>query len=298
MKDEIRRYLDEHGGTYTPDALRSRLLEAGYDPAEVDAALGEWETERAQAAGGEDGRRSFGRWSLWIYAGALAAVFVLTVLLLESDVGLALVGAVVLLFFLLIAWAVSGLLGRWVVPRVGWSVALLIPLIFALGLGGTCLAIMDGMTPPRPTSGTVELHIDPPMSFTGSGAAACFVELDGRSSSFSAENLGTLEGRSVAVFVDNFAFTSERAASPEPVTGPDSPSLSISFSPTSDTDRGFGYSTIFSTRLVFASSTDGRSGTITFEGLAPDSGGEPGSEQPEIGNPISGTITWTCEPRR
>jgi hypothetical protein len=294
MRDEIRRYLDEHGATYTPDALRGGLLTAGYEPAEVDAALAEWESEHGRAVAGDDGRRNFGRWSLLIYAGALAAVFLLTVLLLEADVGIAVIGAVVLLFFLLIAWAVSALLGRWVVPRVGWSVALLIPLIFALGLGGTCLAIMDGMTPARPTSGTVELSIDPPMSFTGSGTAACFVELDGRSSSFSAENVGTLEGRTVAVYVDNFAVTSEPAASPEPVKGPDAPSLSISFSPTSDTDRGFGYSTIFSTRLTYSNSADGRAGTVTFEGLSPEPGGEPGVLPTD---PISGTLTWTCEPR-
>jgi hypothetical protein len=295
VRDEIRHYLDEHGDTYTPDALRSRLLDAGYEQAEVEAALWEWADEHARPGGRDDDRRSFGRWSILIFAGALAAVFLLTVLLLETDVGLAVIGAVVLLFFLLIAWAVSSVLGRWLVPRVGWSVALLIPLVFALGLGGTCLAIMDGMSPPRPTSGTVELRIDPPMSFTGSGTAACFVELDGRSSSISAEDLGTIEGRRVTVSVDNFAVTSEPAASPEPVTGPDAPSLFISFSPTSETEPGFGYSTIFNSRLVFQNSADGRSGTITFEGLAPEPGGEPGVVPSD---PISGTLTWTCEPRR
>ncbi|MEP6468133.1 MAG: hypothetical protein ABJC24_00015 [Chloroflexota bacterium] len=294
MKDEIRRYLEEHGATYTPDALRGGLLEAGYDPAEVDAALGTWATERAQAGGGQDDRRSFGKWSLLIYLGALLAVFLVTVPLNGTEPGLAVIAAVVLGVFLLIAWGVSSLLGRLLVPRVG-LLALVLPLAFALGLGGTCLAIMDGMTPERPTAGTVELRIEPPLSFTGSGTAACFVELDGRSSSLSAENLGEIEGRTVAVTVDNFAVTSQPIASPEPVSGPDAPSLFITLSPTSDTDRGFGYSTIFNTRLVFQSSTDGRSGTVTFEGLAPEPGGEPGVVPTD---PISGTVTWTCEPRR
>ena len=291
MRDEIRRYLDEHGATYTPDALRSGLLTAGYDPDEVSAALQEWEAEHAQSPGKRD-RGSYGSWSLLIYAGTLAAVFLVTVFLFESDVGLAVIGAVVLLVFLLVAWAISALLGRWVVPRVGWSLALLIPLVFAIGLGGTCLALMSGMTPQRPTSGTLELRIDPPDNFMGSGVAACFVELDGRSSSLSAD-LAT-DGGTVNVSVDNFQVTSEPAASPEPVTGPDAPLVFISFFPASETDPGVAYSTIFSSRLVFANAPDGQSGTITFEGLAPEPGGEPGVVPTD---PISGTINWTCEPR-
>jgi len=292
MRDEIRRYLDEHGATYTPDALRSGLLTAGYDPEEVSAALRVWESEHAQTVGKGD-RGKFGTWSLLIYGGTLAAVFLVTVLLIETDVGLAVIGAVVLLVFLLVAWAISALLGRWVVPRVGWSLALLIPLVFAIGLGGTCLALMSGMTPQRPTSGTLELRIDPPLSFMGSGVAACFVELDGRSSSLSAD-LGTGDGGSVNVSVDNFQVTSEPAASPEPMTGPDAPLVFISFFPASETEPGSAYSTIFSSRLVFANAPDGQSGTITFEGLAPEPGGEPGVVPTD---PISGTVNWTCEPR-
>ena len=291
MRDEIRRYLDEHGATYTSDALRSGLLTAGYDPDEVSAALLEWEAN-AQPVGQRD-RGRFGTWSLLIYAVTLAAVFLVTVLLIETDVGLAVIGAVVLLAFLLIAWAISALLGRWVVPRVGWSVALLIPLVFALGLGGSCLALMSGMTPQRPTSGTLELRIDPPLSVTGSGIAACFVEVDGRSSSLSAD-LATQDGGRVNVSVDNFRVTSAPAQSPEPVTGPDAPLVYISFNPPSETEPGFSYSTIFSSRLLFTNAPDGQSGTITFEGLAPEPGGEPGVVPTD---PISGTINWTCEPR-
>lgn len=158
MRDEIRHYLDEHGTTYTPDALRGGLLTAGFDAAEVDAALQEWTSERARAAGGKDDRRNFGKWSLLIYLGALVVVFALTVLLNGTETGLAIIGAVVLGFFLLVAWGASTLLGHLLVPRVGLGFALLVPLVFALGLGGTCLAIMDGMTPTPPTPGTVELR--------------------------------------------------------------------------------------------------------------------------------------------
>ena len=294
MREEIRRYLDEHGATYTPDALRSGLLSAGYDPDEVSRALDEWASERA-LAGGHGDRRSFGMWSLLIYGGALAAVFLVMVLLIRTDVGLATLGAGVLLIFLLIAWAISALIGRWVVPRMGFSVALAIPLVLAAGLGGTCLAIMSGMTPPRPTPGTVELRIEPPLQFSGSGAAACFVEVDGRSSSFSAENLGTLDGRAVRLDVYNFAVTSGPTDSAEPAAGPDTPSVYISLNPVSGSEPGINYSTIVSTRLAFDTAADGRSGTVTFEGLALEGTEEPGAAP---AGSISGAIAWTCEPRR
>lgn len=302
MNDPIRDYLNANRDRFTPDALRRGLLDAGYDPAEVDAALSEWANQGAHPGDREEDQRSFRRWSLLIYVAALVAVVLLTVLMNGTEsTGLPLIGGavLVLVFFMLVAGLVSNLFGGWLAPRTGLGVALLVPLIFALGLGGTCLTIMDGMSPPRPTSGTVELRIDPPLSFSGSGAAACFVELDGRSSSINAEDLGTLDGRRVGLSLDGFRVTSQPAASDaEPAQGPDAPSLFVTFSPTSETEPGFGYSTIFNSRLVFGNSADGRSGTVTFEGLAAEPGGEPGSEQPEIGDPMSGTLTWTCEARR
>jgi hypothetical protein len=140
----------------------------------------------------------------------------------------------------------------------------------------------------------VELRIDPPLSFTGSGAAACFVEPGGRSSSFHAENLGSFQGRTVSLSVDNFLVSSGPAASSESVIGPDAPSIFISFNPASETERGFGYTSTASSRLAFEDAADGLSGTVTFEGLAPEPGGEPGAIPTE---PISGTISWTCEAR-
>jgi hypothetical protein len=293
VRDEIRRYLDEHGGTYTADALRSGLLSAGYEAGEVDAALSEWASERGRSP--TDDRRSFGRWSLLIDAATLAVVFGVTVLLIGTEVGLAVIGVVVLLVFLLVAWAISALLGRFILPRMGLSVALVIPLVLALGLGGTCLALMDGMTPTRPMSGTVDLRIGPPMSFSGSGAARCFVQPGSQASSISADNLGTLDGRTVSLTIDNFTVTTGPGTSAEQAAGPDAPIVSIMFSPESETEPGFGYSTIVSTRMALQNAADARSGTIRFEGLAPEPGGEPGVLPT---GPISGTISWTCEVRR
>jgi hypothetical protein len=298
MKDEIRRYLDEHGATYTPDALRGKLLEAGYEPADIDAALRQWAGERARAGGGERARESFRLWSLLIYLGAMVAVFLLTILMNGTEsVGVALIGLAVLAFFLLVGWAVSALLGRWIVPRAGLGVALVVPLVFALGLGGTCLAIMDGLTPPRPAQGTVELRIDPPLGLAGSGAADCFIELDGRASSIYAQNLGPLDGRTVELSVNGFQVISNPSATQEPVTGPDAPSLYIALHPASEAEPGSSFTSTVDSRLEFQNAADGRSGTVTFQNLAPEPVGEPGAEQPEIGDPISGTITWTCEVR-
>jgi hypothetical protein len=85
------------------------------------------------------------------------------------------------------------------------------------------------------------------------------------------------------------------ASEAKPQPGPDAPSLYITLSSTSDTDPGVTYTPTVDSHLGFASSADGRSGTITFQNLVPEGNGEPGSNP---GDPISGTLTWTCEARR
>jgi hypothetical protein len=140
MKPEIESYLREHGARYTTAALRKRLIDAGHDPAEVDAALQETEAARAPLL---SDRQTFGRWSLWLHVGALVAMVVLVVIFNGAQaLGIALIAAVVLALFLGLGWAVSTLIGRAVLPRTGLAVALIFPLISALGLGGWCLAIM------------------------------------------------------------------------------------------------------------------------------------------------------------
>ncbi len=57
MRPEIEAYLREHGSRYTTEALRSQLIAAGHDPAEVDAALRETEAIRI----GQAGRRADSR---------------------------------------------------------------------------------------------------------------------------------------------------------------------------------------------------------------------------------------------
>lgn len=45
MNEQLLAYLRENRGRYTPDALRTSLLEAGYTAAEIDAAMAAVERE-------------------------------------------------------------------------------------------------------------------------------------------------------------------------------------------------------------------------------------------------------------
>jgi hypothetical protein len=136
----------------------------------------------------------------------------------------------------------------------------------------------------------MELKIDPPLSFQGSGVAHC--DNFGGTSGFVvwADDLGELDGNVVSLSLDSSA---GKAAS-----GPESPNLSITLYPPSGTEppasyRPVGYSPIFSTRIELDASTDGRSGTLRFEGLEPSMFDRPPGEVPGL-DPISGTVTWTC----
>ena len=296
MKPEIEAYLREHGATYTSDALRKALIAAGHDPADVDAALHEWESTRAgdatPAGAGTKDERTFRNGALGVHVGVLVGTFLTVIIFNGTDaLGIAVIGAVVLTIFLAIGLAISYLIGRALLPRTGAMVALVVPVIAAFALGGTCLAIMDGMIPTPATPGTVELQIDPPLSFEGSGAANCFVQPEAAGVSVSAEDLGTLEGRVVSVSLDSFAQAEDpNAPAPAPEQGLDL-SMYISLRSESESEMPISYAPIFSSRLELDASPDRRFGTITFEGLAP----EPSEGDPVPGEPISGTLTWNCE---
>lgn len=291
MKPEIRRFLDENA-TYTTEALRRGLLDAGHDPVEVDGALREWEAERSGAGASQGDRRAFGRWALWLHAGALVAMVLLVVLLNGTEAfGIALIGAVVLGLFLLLGWAVSSLIGRALLPRTGLTVALVVPVISAVALSGTCVAIMDGMTPEPPRTGSVQLTIEAPFSFEGSGTALCPSDAGVNAFGFSGEHLGTINGRSVSAFVDSFP----RGQAPAPDAS--DVSLAITLTPISETDPPASWRNTVETRLDLEVSADGASGTITFEGLTPEPIGAPNPE-PTDSEPMSGTLTWTCDPMR
>ena len=64
MRPEIEAYLRSNGARYTTKALRAQLIHAGYDPAEVDAALRETEAARAPQFAETRASRSRFWWSV------------------------------------------------------------------------------------------------------------------------------------------------------------------------------------------------------------------------------------------
>lgn len=145
MKPEIAAYLREHGARYTTEALRKQLIDAGHDPAEVDAALRETEATRAGGAletGSLRGR--FWLWAIGLHLAALAVaiLWILNGATRDPYVGIA---VVVLGIVLLIGLGISGLIGRALLGR-GMGVAVVVPLISALVLSGSCMAMAGPVT--------------------------------------------------------------------------------------------------------------------------------------------------------
>jgi hypothetical protein len=286
MNPEIKAYLDEHGATYTPEALRRALVDAGHDPATVDIALREWQANRAGDDHRKQDRRTFGRWAFGLHLGALVAMFAVVVLLKGTTaIGLAVIAAVVLGIALLIGWAISSVIGRALLPHVGLVIALVVPLISALALGGTCVALMNASIPTPPTNGSMHLQILPPRTFDGTGVAACYVREGVRGVQINSQELGTLDGKAVMVDLAWYADGTPKDLS--------STSLSIFLNSNSETEPPESFSTVPSTRLEVDAAADGLSGTMQFEGLAPEPIERPAGElAPE---PVSGSVSWACE---
>lgn len=283
MNPHIRRYLDEHGATYTPEALRKGLLDAGYDPAEVDAALSGWSP--AARSPDAQARQTFGKWALWLHVGALVAVFVLLVALKGTTaIGSALFGCAVLGVFLVIGWAISSLIGRALLPGTGAVVALIVPAISAIVLGGSCFALLSSAIGTPPRDGTVHLEISEGLTFDGSGTAACYVA-DG-SVQVNTQDLGAIDGRNVVAYISWYPEGDPGTAAPAGGT-----QIFISLDHTSESDPMRAWSMSPDTQVVVDASPDGRVGTAEFQDLAPEVE-NPTDPAPE---PISGTVSWDCE---
>jgi hypothetical protein len=289
--DKIKRYLDEHGATYTAEALRKGLLDAGYDPAEVDSALQAWQVERAGPQPDVEGRRTFRRWAIGLHVAAVVAVFVLLVALKgTSSIGVALIGCAVLSVALLIGWAVSSFIGRMLLHSTGAVVALIVPAISALALGGSCFALMSSAIGTPPRDGTVHLEILEPRAFEGDGAAFCYVGGAYVGVQLNSEDLGMLDGKTVSVSLSWYGSDPDL---PQPA---DSTSVSVFLYPASPTGRPEFYGTIFSTRFDVDAAPDNLSGTIRFEGLVPEPMEAPEGQTPTTNlDPISGLVSWACE---
>jgi hypothetical protein len=285
MRPEIGAYLRENGARYTTKALRQQLIHAGHDAAEVDAALQETDAARApQFAETRTSRSRFWWSAVALHVGALVVV---TVWLVTRRYTYAPIAAPILGLMLLVGLGISGLIGRRMLRSSGLAVALLVPLISVIGLSGLCLAAMGG-TPARipATPGTMELQIDPPLSFEASGTAECFLQAGGFT--VYAADLGDLDTRYVGAQVFSLGDPNAQAS---PTDSFRAVSLSILVLPRSGTAGETYYGSPGDVPLELDAISDGRSGTIKFEGLAGQLLEDPQSS-PE---PISGTLSWTCE---
>jgi hypothetical protein len=290
MDPAIKRYLDEHGATYTPEALRRGLLDAGYDAVTVSAALKEWQAERAAKRPDHGDQRTFSRWALRLHLAALVATFVVLLILRGTpNLGIVVLAAVVLGVTLIIGWAVSSFLGRMLLPRSGVGVALILPAISAIALGGSCFALINASVGEPPRAGTVHLTILAPLAFEGSGAADCYVGGGKIGVQVNSRELGTHEGKGVSVYLSWYG-------TPDPALPTHASDANVSVllePPPAGGKLPVSYTTIFSTRITVDAAPDSLSGTMQFEGLVPEPTELSSTESPP--DPISGSVTWTCE---
>lgn len=293
MKPEIRQYLEANAPTYTPEAMRRALLEAGHDEAEVDAALREWHIERSGGISDED-RRAYRLWSAGIFVGALLVVALVAFVMSGPDgAPIVLIGAGVLAVFLLLGWAVSSVIAAILLPRTSLAIALIVPAVLAIGLGGTCLALVDGMTPTPPLMGSMQVQIGEPLAVEATGTAFCARDLEPGSFSAGSDNLGTIGDRFLTVHVDRFEGHGDPNAPAPPEGGDQFVALYIALNPRSEFGQPSAWTNTPETELEIDVSEDGRSGTVTFDNLTPEPLGAPADEV--LDQPISGTMTWTCE---
>ena len=294
MDPRIADFIRDNRRRYTREAIRQQLIEAGHDPTAIDATWAALDAPDPDATAGE------GFWSrFWLFLLGLNGVIFLLVFLSTGMVNsfeLAVVFAIALIIGALIAWGVVAATGP---TKLGRTTAMVvggvIPLIFALLIGGTCYALVGAIGPPPPPAarGVMELHIDPPFAFDGAGAASCQAYSEGSGFSIYGEELGRIDGRTLFASFDSFgAAAPDGGPAPAPTQGfEQSYNLYVSLVPRSESDQPRDWFVIPGTQLEVDEAANALSGAVTFEGLGrpPDAG---------FGDPddlISGTLSWTCE---
>lgn len=286
MNPKIEDYLRKNGAEYTTKALRGQLLKAGYEATEIDAALQETEAARAPRLARTKALRS----QFWAVAWVTNFVVLLAVTALVGSNTYAGAVFIVLGIVMLLGLGISGIIGTALLPGRGLLFAVAVPVVVALLLGGTCFAMMQpgsgtGMPAPTRYPGTVELRIEAPLAFAGSGSAMC--ETDADLFSVFADDLGAIGDKHVSLFLNG-------TGSPVVQPGEGEERKVYVEVRISEFNPKVGY--------VFASQSmeqgfpirpaTGASGTISFEGMMQQETGA--SPLPDVDS-ISGTITWTCD---
>jgi hypothetical protein len=304
MDPRIADYIRTNRKKFTHQAITDQLVEAGHDRAEVERTWAALDAPDPDAVAGEG---FWGRFAL-IVVGINVGVF-LIVALLTNMLGVIGQGGLVLPMILAVALAIGALMAWGIVaatgparmsPTTALVIGVLIPLLFALLIGGACFSLVGAIGPPPEPGreGRMELHVGPPLEFDASGAAYCQT-FDGGSafSVYPQQELGIIDGRSLHASIDAFPTEGGPDGAPAPAPMPgneDLPNVNVNVSlhPRSEADPPQEWFIGPGTDLDVDASPDGLSGTVTFEGLEPvafEPAGEAG------GKPISGTLSWTCE---
>jgi len=237
MDPRIADYIRANRKKYTREVIREQLVKAGHDPSEIDATWAALDAPDPDAVVGE------GFWGrFWLFlVGLNVAVFLIVVLVsgLLNSIVLAVVLGIALSIGALMAWGIVAATGP---AKMGVTTAMVIggviPLVFALLIGGSCYALVGtiGPPPPPPNEGTMELRIDPPLDFEGSGAAYCQPHGDSGGLSIYAQEggLGTMGGRTVHASVDSYTAEVIPEGGPAPAPGPggeQAPNVNVSLPP-------------------------------------------------------------------
>jgi hypothetical protein len=287
MPSSIHDYIRDNRDRYTRDAIRQQLLAAGYDAAQIDAA---WAMLDAPDPDATVGERFWGRF--WLYLIGINLAALLIVGLLSGLLGAPAGGGVALLVILAIVLAIGALISWGLVAATqpthlgsGTAIAIgaIIPLLFAFLIGGACYALIGASGAARPTlTGTIELHIEPPLAVDESGVATCY---------------GAVGQSGFSVYTD-LGRSGEPGISLSIEVHPDAPgrplpNLYLTLLETPTDQQPSSYSSTPTSRLDVDASTDGLSGTLTFQDLAPEPLGGP--EELPGQETISGSGTWSCE---
>lgn len=309
MDPRIADFIRANRKRYTREVIREQLLKAGHEPAEIDAT---WAVLDAPDPDDVAGEGFWGRF--WLFLVGLNLAVFLIVILVTGMVGslgqgnfvLAVVLGIALIIGALMAWGIVAATGP---ARLGRITAMVIggviPLMFALLIGGSCYALTGAIGPPPPPAheGVMELQIGPPLSFEGSGAAFCQIQADALGFSIYPQEggLGAIGGRALHASVDSYSNEVGPEGGPAPAPAPapggeagQTLNMYVSLQPNSESDPPQEWFVSPNTQLEIDAAPDGLSGTVTFEGLEPVQfeAPEPGVVD---GGSISGTITWTCE---
>jgi hypothetical protein len=313
MDPRIEEYIRANRRTYTREAIRQQLIDAGHDPAAIDAT---WEMMHAPDPdeAGVAGEGFWGRFFLFL-VGLNVAVLVLV------GLGTGMLGSLqaysVVLIVLAVALGIGALISWGIVAAVGpeklgrttaMVIGAVVPVVFALLIGGTCYALVGaiGPPPPPPIEGVMDVSLGEPLNFEATGPTSCQAFAESQGFNVFSQNLGIVDGREVTVSVGSFNIggpadgPTPAPAEPgvEPGTDPENErSVNVVLVPTTETEANAPreWSVGGGTRIEMDAASDGLSGTVTFTGLEPFEAVAPVEPGQAPEGSLDGTISWTCE---